>query len=342
MLEYLTLVEVISMVKKQTSSLTVYASNSFVDCFPSQEWHEIEQKIMWWCCCNINQTDMELYNKNQNKVISISVKELVQDLEISASPKFYYTYFKNLARDIATKTLTSKSEDSFINLVIFPTFIYKDGQITIKLNADVIPFLLDLKSNYTKFHFQNIARLGSRYAIKLYTLLKQYQKTGKRSFSIDDLYLYFCITKKQYPRYSNFKQKILELSVKHINNSTDLNISYTENKVLRKVVELEFFIKEKEQESLTLATTPDIEELKRVVSLFYNLATFDANLEKVIKEHLHTKGNNYVVKAMLYTCNKKPKNMQAYLIQTLKKGWGQDIAIGELEHNIITRLNSKK
>ena len=74
--------------------------------------------------------------------------------------------------------------------------------------------------------------------------MKQYSRIGKREFLIDDLKRLFGISSDQYKLYANFK-KALTTAIRHINQSTDINVEFSEIKEKRTVKTLVFLIKNK-------------------------------------------------------------------------------------------------
>ena len=91
---------------------------------------------------------------------------------------------------------------------------------------------------------QNICKLNSVYAIKLYELLKQYHKIGWRIIDIRELKYMFGID-KGYSQYCDFKKRVILIAISEINKNTDLEIEIEEIKKGRKVSEIKFFIKNK-------------------------------------------------------------------------------------------------
>ncbi|NYC00045.1 replication initiation protein, partial [Clostridium beijerinckii] len=103
------------------------------------------------------------------------------------------------------------------------------GILTLKVNKELKPFYLNLDW-YTKYQLKNIMQFKSTYSFRLYELLKQYEKIGIRSITIDDFRCVLDIDDKQYPKYANLKQKVISVAVNEINSKTDLYIEYEEEK----------------------------------------------------------------------------------------------------------------
>jgi len=78
-------------------------------------------------------------------------------------------------------------------------------------------FLNEL-SEYTGFRLFDIAGMPSFYVLRLYILLMQYKSTGWMKISVKELRTILEVPESQYPRFTNFKQKILDPAVRMINN----------------------------------------------------------------------------------------------------------------------------
>jgi plasmid replication initiation protein len=113
--------------------------------------------------------------------------------------------------------------------------------IKISFHPDLKPFLLALKSKYVVYDARNILRLPSTYSIRIYELLKQYEKIGRRRLSVQELKEMFGVT-TEYKLYANFKQRIIEKAQKDLEEHTDISFTFDEVKEGRAVVELIFYI----------------------------------------------------------------------------------------------------
>lgn len=84
-------------------------------------------------------------------------------------------------------------EDIGRNVIIQATWIasaeyqLNEGVVEICLAPALIPYLLDIRKNYTTVALKYAIGMKSTYAIRLYELLKQYQGIGTRVVTIADL-----------------------------------------------------------------------------------------------------------------------------------------------------------
>lgn len=147
-----------------------------------------------------------------------------------------------------------ESDGSFTQVPVFKKFKYhKGGVVDIQFDADVLPLLVQAKTEYTKYYFQNIQRLKSSYSVKIYELCKQYQNTkqGYRDLTIDELKIYLDIPKSKYKLFGHLKSRIIEPQVKEINDKTDIKVDFEPTKTGRKITGVRFYIalKNKEQQA---------------------------------------------------------------------------------------------
>ena len=89
------------------------------------------------------------------------------------------------------------------------------------------------------------------YSIRLYQLLKQYQKVGKREITILALKEYLHI-EKEYQKYSHFKEKVLKVTYNEINKSADISFDFEEIKKGRRVNSIKFYISTNQKRMETL------------------------------------------------------------------------------------------
>lgn len=130
------------------------------------------------------------------------------------------------------------------------------GYVELRFDPTLKPYLLELKSQFTKLSIGDMMQLTSIYAMRFYELLKQYESIGQRKINVEDLREYCGIAKNEYKRYNDFKKDILERAKKEINEKTDIVIDYQEIKQSRKIVTIEWTIKKKDphrEEKLKLA-----------------------------------------------------------------------------------------
>lgn len=122
-----------------------------------------------------------------------------------------------------------------------------DGEegLVLQFSPDVLPFITQIKSNYTQYRLQSISSLNSIHAIRIYELCLQYLKIGERKLAVDELKTMLGI-EDQYSIFKQFNQWVLKPSIDQINKHTDIRIQVEPVRKLRKIVALKFKIKSKQ------------------------------------------------------------------------------------------------
>lgn len=162
----------------------------------------------------------------------------------------FYTYLKEIINELQTKRLTIKKDGKEFNYNWVITSIYEDnkGCITLQLHPELKGFFLELKEKFTSYQLENVVRLNSVYSIRIYELLKQYERIRKRKLTLEELRYFLGIEKDKYKLYGHLKNKVLLVAQKEINEKTDIQFTFNEIKLGRKVTGFEFDIKSSTQE----------------------------------------------------------------------------------------------
>jgi plasmid replication initiation protein len=85
-----------------------------------------------------------------------------------------------------------------------------EGVIEAILHPELKPYLLQLKEQYTAITLEYALLLRSSYAHRIYDILKQYQHVGTRTIMVTDLREMLEIRSREYPKYADFRRRVLE------------------------------------------------------------------------------------------------------------------------------------
>ena len=183
----------------------------------------------------------------------IKVSELEQKLQAEQNE----TRLKQFAKKLLSKPLEIPTDNGWMVFNWFSKIQYIRGEakFIVRIDKDLKPYLLKLKERFVKYNLKYILPLTSNYSIRIYQLLKEYQKLEKRTFTVAELQELLQVP-KSLKRYSQFKQKVLKVAEKELIENCDIFFEYEEIKQQRKVTEILFRIKknksilEQEQPSL--------------------------------------------------------------------------------------------
>jgi plasmid replication initiation protein len=147
---------------------------------------------------------------------------------------------------------TKKKEKRVIRWVSGISYVEDAGLIKLRFSPEVIAEITNLKENFTQYKLAQIAGLHSAYAVRLYEIVMQWQSKGKTPFfELEKLRMFLGISPEEYSAMCDFKKRVLDLSVKQINEKTNLNLSYTQKKIGRVVTHFSFEFSLKEESQTT-------------------------------------------------------------------------------------------
>lgn len=276
----------------------IIKSNNLIDC--SYKLTLAEQRILNIACKrlkpmfvdkNISMNEFKMLSETMAfEPIEISVYDYVKEYNIKS--KSIYKELSKIATSLYEKEIIYFDEDDNLTRkrwVITCKYKDKEGKISLKFHPDLITDLLVFKGSYTQLNTAFLNGVKSFYASRLYELLRQYLVIGVRKFELEDLRFKLGLSDTEYPRFSNFKQKILKPSVEWINSNSDIAIDVTEDKCgTRSVKKIEFKIKEQHKqgvgyEDITSQMFFEFNEEKSAYKKIKNIVCLDLTAEQAEK-----------------------------------------------------------
>ncbi|MBF0459101.1 MAG: replication initiation protein [Nitrospirae bacterium] len=196
-----------------------------------------EQKIILAMISRIKPDDKDF------TPIRFSVEELTAMMGVSGE---YHAEIRKVVNILRHRDLHihNPQEDSYLDVSWLSSSKYYRGKGYVELRFDptLKPYLLQLKERFTAYQLQNVMQLNSLYSIRLYELLKQYVKIGKREFEITELRKILGIADNEYRLYGHFKNKVIITAQKELQAKTDLSFELDEIKTGRAVTSLRFHV----------------------------------------------------------------------------------------------------
>lgn len=128
--------------------------------------------------------------------------------------------------------------------------IYIDTEATVKIifAPAIVPLITRLEEQFTKYDIEQISDLSSAYAIRLYELLICWRSTGKTPIiDLGEFRNRIGVLDTEYHRIAHLKERVIEHSIKQINEHTDIIASYEQHKKGRTITGLSFKFKQKKR-----------------------------------------------------------------------------------------------
>ncbi|WP_317286784.1 RepB family plasmid replication initiator protein [Leuconostoc mesenteroides] len=207
-------------------------------------------------------------NPPQDQTVYLSKQEMFAFFKVNDNDK--NSRFKQAIERMQKQAFfqIKKEQDKgfkFISIVPIPYVEWTDynDEVKIEFHREIMPYLINLKNNFTQHALSDIAELNSKYAIILYRWLSmnynQYEhysfKGGRRQDQIDsyrnpeisirDL-REMTDTIDEYLDFRNFEKRILKNGIEEITNHTTFNVTYEKVKKGRSIDSIVFHITKKQ------------------------------------------------------------------------------------------------
>lgn len=162
----------------------------------------------------------------------------VKDIETITGRKWNYQQLRASTKEMGSRPFeieNPKKGTKLLQLWFFSSVEYFDGTGTleVELSKKILPYLIDLKSNFTTLQLKSILGTSSKYAKRFYMLGCRYRSMGKvPKMTIDELKIMLALKdpsgkeKEQYTKFSAFKSKVLDVAISQVNEYTDIQMSY--------------------------------------------------------------------------------------------------------------------
>lgn len=130
--------------------------------------------------------------------------------------------------------------------------------LEITFAPDVVPLITRLEEHFTKYEAKQVAHLTSKYATRLYELLIAWREVGKvPQLELNEFRNRLGLVDNEYTAMSDFKKRVLEPSIKQINEHTDINVTYEQHKKGRIISGFSFKFKQKQQPKIEAKRDPN-------------------------------------------------------------------------------------
>lgn len=272
------------MTENKNRNDLVVQSNDLIEAYYDMDLTVNEHKIIRYVASKIKLHD------NSFPDYSFEVKEFAKAVGVRGNN--YHAHIEKIADELTKRRIKVKSKEKVGWFPWFSAIVYEKGIVHISFNPVIKDLILKLEERFTNYHFNAITPLRSGYSLRLFELLKQYEKIGHRTIELDELRMMLGISDK-YQEYSSLKQRVVVRAQEELKEKTKLAFEFEEIKRGRKVVALKFLINskykstqlslfEEEEESLPVPEVEYSEFVKRTKRLFKGQGIY-LNEEEIAK-----------------------------------------------------------
>lgn len=286
-----------------------------------------EQRVILYSVSMLNREQKDF------ETVRIKINDLTNLLDTTEKR---YTEFRTVAEGLISKTLHIKKGDSELvtSWLSSMEYLRNEGTIELEFSRKLIPYLLQLKEKFTRYELKNVLYLKNKYSIRVYELMKQYEKISKREIKLEDFRKCLGIAENEYSRFSNFESRVLKTTKDEINKFTDLIIDYEKIKTGRRITSLLFTIKSKNQDKKVyidfLNEFYDVKEMKIKMGLKnenFNPKQIMAIYEKAVEKA----GNDDIdffeyIRLNYIHIKDKARNKYSYLLKAIDNDYASAIS----------------
>ncbi|WP_203368664.1 RepB family plasmid replication initiator protein [Cysteiniphilum marinum] len=217
------------------SSRNVVKHNNLIE--SSYSLKSVHQKIILILVSTINQDDKSFHE------VSIPVSEMLKLLGLSKND---YQFLKRITKELNSQVVEYIEHIEGHEVLTQAPWMsyarYSKGFVTLKLNDHIKPYVLNLTANFTSYKLKFTLQFKSKYSIRLYELLSQYLKIGKRTVSIGKLKEMVGVPEKTLKRWVDFKRYVLDHAKNELDEKSDISFTYNAVKDGRSFSDVEFII----------------------------------------------------------------------------------------------------
>ena len=198
-------------------------------------------------------------------------------------------------------------------------YLENEASIEVILTYDVINEITRIdgyEDFFTQYLLEQTASMKSAYSVRLYELLVQWKKAKKTPvLEIDIFREQLGVERTEYSRIYDFKKNALELAVKEINEKSDIQVSYEQEKKGRKITGFKFKVLTKDKNS----------DYKKDKAAIFKMTAkqrgvFAIKLAKMSElSHLAKQGEDYKQFASRIETDLLSENKQAFYLPYLEK-----------------------
>lgn len=299
----------------------------------------LEQKMLLYTISKLNTRSTTDIGE-----VSINTADFIEKLGVSGANR--HSELRSIAKSLTTRSVEIlKPSGGWVVTTWLAAAEYEPGKavITMRFDKSLVPYLYRMQGMFTSYELQNVITLSSKYSIRLYELLKQYQKIGSRTFSVEQLRLYLG-TGKSYEKPYDLESRIIDKSLAEINELTDLNITYEKIKEKRTTIGYLFSIDSKDKSRLIwikyLEEYHDVRRIQTEMGLdhmtmtaeavisFFNIA-LSVTESRELDPYLYSRLNVKYVMDREHTI----PNLYGYIKGALAKDYANAVLIMSLQKN---------
>jgi plasmid replication initiation protein len=244
-----------------------------------------EQRLMLLAIINARETGDGI---TADSKLQIHASDYMRHFDVDK--KTAYEALKNAVDNLFNRQFSFREVRKGTDFIVKSRWVsriaYATNEATLEITfaPDVVPLILRLEEHFTSYQLKQVTQLTSKYAIRLYEMLIAWREVGKTpQIELLEFRHKIGVEDTEYKDMHNFKKRVLEPSIKQINEHTDITVTYEQHKKGRLISGFSFSFKQKSKPK-----TINHERDPSTVDMFCNLSDSQINMYSSILSKVHS------------------------------------------------------
>ena len=164
------------------------------------------------------------------RVVRFSISDFQAIMELDSRIKI--DYMKRVTDGLLCKVVNVPDEyGGYTGFQLFKkckVSMDENAEWYVEINAhdDALPLMFEFQSRFFSYQLWNALRLRSSNQLRMYEILKQYEKIGSRVLGVDELKELLGIARDEYTLFKDFRVRVLDACQQALKESTDIKFTY--------------------------------------------------------------------------------------------------------------------
>ena len=218
------------MLRNRNDNMLVVKDNALIGA--SYNLDVVEQRLILLAIVEARESGKGI---NANDALTIHASSYMQNFNVEkhAAYKALKDASKDLfARQFSYQELSAKGNVTNITSRWVSQIGYTEDEASVQLifSPAIVPLITRLEERFTSYELSQVAKLGSKYAMRLYELLIAWRSVGKLQIELQDLRNKLGLSANEYKAMGDFKRNVLDLALTQLNEHTDISVKYEQHK----------------------------------------------------------------------------------------------------------------
>ncbi len=216
-----------SRIKKMENNLVVQSNDLILATYTMQK---TDKELMLACISQIDSRPdaPKVTQDTEFKVSADDIKSLFFGKNSKNEQNIYRDIENASKRLYDVDIVMSLPENKTLQTRLVSSIVYDpdNGEVALSFASKILPYLTQLKANFTKYKLLEIGELSSIHSIRMYELMVMWvnQFQYSKEFSLEE-FKHVMSVKDKYKQFGQLKARVIETAINDINENTNYRVS---------------------------------------------------------------------------------------------------------------------